>query len=123
MNRHGILMEVISLTVRVLFLLCLFSGLPVWTKLIFLIVMIVLAIAEIHYRALNESESVDDEREKMIRERASNNMGQVTNVLLYISIIVFVFMDYMIPVYFLWVILAIQPVVRMVSGVWLEKKL
>lgn len=30
----------------------------------FLIVMIVLAIAEIHYRALNESESVDDEREK-----------------------------------------------------------
>ncbi len=123
MNRHGILMEVISLTVRVLFLLCLFSGLPVWTKLIFLIVMIVLAIAEIHYRALNESESVDDEREKMIRERASNNMGQVTNVLLYISIIVFAFMDYMIPVYFLWVILAIQPVVRMVSGVWLEKKL
>ena len=76
MNRHGILMEVISLTVRVLFLLCLFSGLPVWTKLIFLIVMIVLAIAEIHYRALNESESVDDEREKMIRERASNNMGR-----------------------------------------------
>lgn len=123
MNRHGILMEVISLTVRVLFLLCLFSGLPVWTKLIFLIVMIVLAIAEIHYRALNESESVDDEREKMIRERASNNMGQVTNVLLYISIIVFVFMDYVIPVYFLWVILAIQPVVRVVSGVWLEKKL
>lgn len=123
MNRHGILMEVISLTVRVLFLLCLFSGLPVWTKLIYLIVMIVLAIAEIHYRALNESESVDDEREKMIRERASNNMGQVTNVLLYISIIVFVFMDYVIPVYFLWVILAIQPVVRVVSGVWLEKKL
>lgn len=123
MNQHGILMEVISLTVRVLFLLCLFSGLPVWTKLIFLIVMIVLAIAEIHYRALNESESVDDEREKMIRERASNNMGQVTNVLLYISIIVFVFMDYVIPVYFLWVILAIQPVVRVVSGVWLEKKL
>lgn len=123
MNRHGILMEVISLTVRVLFLLCLFSGLPVWTKLIFLIVMIVLAIAEIHYRALNESESVDDEREKMIRERASNNMGQVTNALLYISIIVFVFMDYVIPVYFLWVILAIQPVVRVVSGVWLEKKL
>lgn len=123
MNRHGILMEVISLTVRVLFLLCLFSGLPVWTKLIFLIVMIVLAIAEIHYRALNESESVDDEREKMIRERASNNMGQVTNVLLYISIIIFVFMDYVIPVYFLWVILAIQPVVRVVSGVWLEKKL
>lgn len=123
MNRHGILMEVISLTVRVLFLLCLFSGLPWWVKLIFLIVMIVLAIAEIHYRALNESESVDDEREKMIRERASNNMGQVTNVLLYISIIVFVFMDYVIPVYFLWVILAIQPVVRVVSGVWLEKKL
>lgn len=123
MNRHGILMEVISLTVRVLFLLCLFSGLLVWIKLIFLIVMIVLAIAEIHYRALNESESVDDERERMIRERASNNMGQVTNALLYISIIVFVFMDYMIPVYFLWVILAIQPVVRVVSGVWLEKKL
>lgn len=77
-------------------------------------------------RAIEEDEDIKreyyDERNTMIREKASYNANCINIILLGIAAVVFISLNYIIPSVVVTAILVIQPIVMIVCTEVLEKK-